>query len=400
MRLKKLLSLLLAGILCALSLSTFAFAASPETVFTFSGGEASPGLGDTLTFTVGITKNDGINVDTLYFKPSDNLSYVSATMRGENAEAFLAVDGENKGSYGLLLLKGEDAYTDTPEAFCTITFRVDKVGEYSVQLIPFDFLNGREGPVTTSVSPSDTLTGTVKTPDKPEIQTKTLPDAVIGKEYSASLAVKELSDYAVWSYEGNLPRGLSLNERGELLGTPEETGDFVLTVTATVGGVASDPLPLSLKVREKPAKLELTEDSAYALSTDGGVGYLTQVPESTSRKELLSGLQNPDSIKLYDAEGLHEITGDEDLVGTGCCVRLMEGDRILDEALVVVLGDTNGNGTIDTLDYQRIRAAYLGNYELTEAYLKAACVSGGSSVGTLDYQRVRAHYLGNYNIYE
>ena len=78
----------------------------------------------------------------------------------------------------------------------------------------------------------------------------------------------------------------------------------------------------------------------------------------------------------------------------------MDGEDIVHSITVVVLGDTNGDGEIGAIDYQRIRAAFLGTYKgLTDAYLKAALVSGNSDIEAIDYQRVRAHFLGNYELY-
>lgn len=157
----------------------------------------------------------------------------------------------------------------------------------------------------------------------------------------------------------------------------------------------TEPVSLTIVGNALPKNLTLTAASTYQINDED---YLLGVTAQTTRSALLTHFEQKESIKVFAADG-KEITDGSAFIGTGCTVSLMSGGTAIDSATVVVKGDTDGNGRIGTLDYQRIRAYYLGNYTLKGAYLVAARVTGRDTIGTLDYQRVRAHYLGNYNLY-
>ena len=63
-----------------------------------------------------------------------------------------------------------------------------------------------------------------------------LADGQVGQAYSEMLSVEEGAVSSWEIVDGSLPAGLALNEEtGEISGTPEEEGSFVLTVKAVSG---------------------------------------------------------------------------------------------------------------------------------------------------------------------
>ena len=90
---------------------------------------------------------------------------------------------------------------------------------------------------------------------------------------------------------------------------------------------------------------------------------------------------------------------DTDYVGTGCLVRRMDGDTIVNEAQVVVRGETNGDGVITTADYMRVRALFSGKLQLTGAEYLAADTDENESITTSDYMKIRQHFAKKYNLY-
>ena len=189
---------------------------------------------------------------------------------------------------------------------------------------------------------------------------------------------------------------MTLDPDGTLHGTPTQFGSFQITVKATLlGELVSEGKELTLTVLEKPRALELEYGSGY--ETDGE--WLRGVVEETTLDALLGRFKNKERIKVFDGGG-SEVTASDDYVGTGYTVSLMHGDEKVHTVTVVVLGDVNGNGRVDSNDYQRIRGYVFGNFAIEGASFKAACVSGGSDVKPVDYQKVRSHVFGNYNIFE
>jgi len=68
----------------------------------------------------------------------------------------------------------------------------------------------------------------------PVIETASLPDAIVGKEYTATLVADGGAKPYKWSIiQGSLPSGLSLDfTTGQIAGIPTDAGEFTFTVQA------------------------------------------------------------------------------------------------------------------------------------------------------------------------
>ncbi len=400
MKAKKLLSLILAVIMLMLTIPSAAFA---EGSLSFSMLSSVPSdekikLGDTVTYTVKVTEGiESTVIGTLYFKPSDNLTYVSATLLGADAQAIKAENqsSENFGAYGILVLIDALPVSDN---FCTITFKVTGKGNISVNFYADDFVRGPEDNPSyiTPMIENGTVSHESEELTAPTITTSELPEAVKGYSYEAKLQGTN-NDFLTWEATEPLPEGLSLSADGTISGVPEVFGSFNLTVKATLlGELASEVKSIPLTILENPKRLELNASSGYSIDENG---YLNAVIAKTSLTTLLSSFKNGSQIKVFNASGV-EVTSNDAYIGTGYTVCLMNGDEKMHTVTVVVKGDVSGNGQVDPIDYQRIRRYLFGNYTLEGAYLEAAKVSGKSSVTPIDYQRVRRHIFGSFNIYE
>lgn len=364
---------------------------------------ASLSLGDTVTYTVTATGNEGgFCVGTFYFRPTENLQYESATLLGENADAKQAIDGENAGAYGLSFLE-KDPCTVSDTVICSMTFRVVGLGDATMRFYAFDLKDSALASVEVQIAPTDTLTHPVATPDKPAVLTEGLKNGVMGKlytvvlesDFSADINPDDLS----WEVtDGSLPAGMELLNDGTLTGTPTEFGTFTFSVTFSLfDSIVSDAKELTLTVLEKPQKLELTDESTYTIGEEDG--YLRNVVAETTLSALLGNFLNPESVKVFDAKG-NEITDGAAFIGTGATVSLMDGDEAVDSVTVVVRGDVYSDGKITVFDYANIRGYYLKTVELSGAMLEAADVNGDGKITVFDYANVRAHYLKTYNIYK
>ena len=102
---------------------------------------------------------------------------------------------------------------------------------------------------------------------KPVITTVSLPDGVIGEEYSQTLEAQSDTD-VTWSVDGRLPAGLELSEAGELTGIPETPGQFSIRVIADNGseqGTAAKTYVLTIS-----GQTGATEHTITATAGDGG----------------------------------------------------------------------------------------------------------------------------------
>lgn len=392
MTLKRIFAVVLAFVMLVISVPTVL--AAENVVFSFSSSVPSGNevtLGDTVTYTVSLDANSGFSFGTLFFMPSDNLTYVSSTYKGKSVNAEKAVTGENEGAYGIII--AGETVTGTDPKLCTITFKVIDKGDVSVRFSVYE-LNDRNAFITPSVN-NGTITHTVKDLVKPVITTSALPEAVMGYEYSYKIVGSD-DEFLAYSYMGTLPSGMTLEQDGTLSGTPTQFGYFTITVKATLlGELISDPKELTLTVLEKPRALELESGSGYEID---GV-WLRCVAERTKLSDFLSNFKNYERIKVFDING-NEVTSSSALIGTGYTVSLMHGDEKVHTVTVIVLGDVNGNGRIDIMDYQRAKMCLFGTLELEGAFFKATLILGRPNITIMDCQRIKMHLFGMINIYE
>lgn len=384
-----------------LTLMSVPFAAFAESgvVFTFSCSvpeNRQPELGDTVTYTVGISQNSGFCAGTFFFKPSDNLTYVpGSTVLLGNLQEDRVAEGENAGAYGLIYLEKSD-YTSKSDSFCSVSFIVSGLGDISVEFYAYQLINSKLADVPYTVTPGKSLTDTVKTPEKPVIKTESLPDGILNMQYDFMVEA-DRDDFLSWEVtSGALPEGIALSDEGMLSGIPTESGSFTFGVKAslTAGNIVSDEKQFTLTVLEAPKKLTPTKSSSYTVSG----GYVTKVVAETKLSDFVGNFETPEYVKVFGSDG-KEITDKNAYVGTGCRVSLMNGDKAVDSADVVVLGDISGDGRLTSVDYLRLRAYFGGDYELSGAYLAAAHIAGRDTVTSVDYLRLRAHFSGDYNIY-
>ena len=98
----------------------------------------------------------------------------------------------------------------------------------------------------------------------------------------------------------------------------------------------------------------------------------------------------------FENEGLI-MEGD---VSTGALILLKDNDTVLDSAVMVILGDVDGSGAIDSTDYLILKSVFISQATLEGAYYLAADTDKDGSISGSDYLRLKSHFLGNFNLYE
>ncbi len=129
-----------------------------------------------------------------------------------------------------------------------------------------------------------------------------------------------------------------------------------------------------------------------SLSIDGS--YLTGVYAGTTAESLLSKFSG--TVKILSADG-SELTG-ASLVTTGSVVVAYSDGSVIHSLTLVIRGDVSCDGIISSDDYLMIKRVFLGTYEVNDAALAAALVSGGEKLTVADYIMVKRHVLGSYVI--
>lgn len=99
-------------------------------------------------------------------------------------------------------------------------------------------------------------------------------------------------------------------------------------------------------------------------------------------------------IEIYDYNG--QKLADDDLFGTGCKIRLIDENNIIKmEYEVVVYGDVNGDGKINSVDLLVLQRHILEIEKLKGVFLKAGNINkNGKNPSSLDSLLIQRHILG------
>ena len=152
--------------------------------------------------------------------------------------------------------------------------------------------------------------------------------------------------------------------------------------------------PITVVIGVDDDGLVLNQGSNYELGE-----YLTGVTDNTTLEELLSNFESANNIVVLNKNG-EQITSDTAVVGTGCRIQYYHGEFVLEEKIIVVYGDLDGDGKIRAQDYLMVKRAFLGSMSPTQAQLKAACLSGSDQIKASDYLKIKRHFLGTINIFD
>ena|GEM_PF-2588076 len=138
--------------------------------------------------------------------------------------------------------------------------------------------------------------------------------------------------------------------------------------------------------------LVLKDSSEYLIDGE----YLTNVLSSHTAEEIIGNFENTSAV-AYDSNG-KELSASAK-IGTGCEVALVVDGTKVDSITLVIKGDVTGDGDVNSTDYLRIKAIFLGKHTSTGAYAKAADVDENGKIDATDYLRIKGQFIGSYNLY-
>ena len=141
----------------------------------------------------------------------------------------------------------------------------------------------------------------------------------------------------------------------------------------------------------EPEQIQLSPSADYA--RDGAL--ITNVKLNTTVADLLTRFETQ-GLVVRDKNG--KTLSNTAKVSTGTTLELYSSGVLVDTVTVVIRGDVDGSGCIDTTDYMRIKAAMMGNISLGLAERAAADVDQSGSVNSTDHMRIKAFFLGNYDL--
>ncbi len=124
--------------------------------------------------------------------------------------------------------------------------------------------------------------------------------------------------------------------------------------------------------------------------------FVVNVPSQTTAEQIIAQFENS-SVAVYDADG-NQVTNNS-LCGTGYTVNLISKGEVIDSLTIVVRGDIDGNAKTDSTDYIRVKSAFLGTFELSEAQHKAGDVEKDNRIDSTDYIQIKSAFLGKFDLY-
>lgn len=164
-----------------------------------------------------------------------------------------------------------------------------------------------------------------------------------------------------------------------------------ITVTATSGQVRVYTLTITRDAPLPEGEEPVITGTAYNL-TDG---VITAVQPGTAIKDFVKALKiEKGTGKVYNADGKEKTDG---TVATGDILRLTNGESVHGEYPVVIYGDVNGDGKVNSQDLRRAQRHILGVAEIDSYFLTAADANRDGKVNSQDLRRTQRYILGILN---
>jgi len=127
-------------------------------------------------------------------------------------------------------------------------------------------------------------------------------------------------------------------------------------------------------------------------------GMIKTVAIDTSAETMKDQLDNDnEKLKIYQSDGVTEYTGKN--IGTGMIVKLFQNDLVIDQKVIVVKGDTDGNGLINAIDALKVVNHIIENELLSGCYLVAAETTNDTEINAIDALKIVNHIIGNASLY-
>lgn len=124
--------------------------------------------------------------------------------------------------------------------------------------------------------------------------------------------------------------------------------------------------------------------------------YVIGAPITAKAEDITKRAASADTFVADKNNGT--VSPDSAAVFTGTKVRASKFGVVTDELLLVIKGDLDGNGKVQSNDYLKIKKHFAGS-ELNGIELVAADVNNDDSIKSSDYLSVKKYFQGKYDLY-
>ncbi len=137
---------------------------------------------------------------------------------------------------------------------------------------------------------------------------------------------------------------------------------------------------------------QLSENDDYYIDVENR--YMKNIPEKTLVSDVVAAFAKFDvSITIKDKNG-NAMNGNR-YIATGCTLTEEYGN----EYTVIIMGDVDGSGVVDSTDYVIIKKVFLKSTSLVGAYFVAADTETDGAITSTDYIQIKKYFLGTRDLY-
>ena len=127
-------------------------------------------------------------------------------------------------------------------------------------------------------------------------------------------------------------------------------------------------------------------------------GYIMTVGDEQTVTNVKNQLDNENSkLEIWSADDTQQLS-DNEIVGTGMIVKLRVNGNLLDSKIIIIKGDTSGDGIVDIFDSSDILNHFVARSTLSGPAAIAADINDDDVIDIFDSSDVLNHYVGRSKI--
>lgn len=227
---------------------------------------------------------------------------------------------------------------------------------------------------------------------------------------SISINGEPLTDFKPEVYEyklhvtaaskGLAVRGESWNDGSQVIGNgvyllQPGSNEIILQVVAPSGGKRNYRIHVDQEAataNQDPADLPKVQSESYEINALGYFFGADPIAGTNSRSSILSGYELPESYNL----DLVSATGQaQERAGTGSLLELRQNGALVNQFPVVIMGDLNGDGNVDILDFNTFSEKIRSGQPILDTTMRLAMdINQDGEIDVLDLMLLRNHVLG------
>ncbi len=127
--------------------------------------------------------------------------------------------------------------------------------------------------------------------------------------------------------------------------------------------------------------------------------FLYGIPEKTDLSVLVQNANTMNGVKIIGANGKEKTSG---TLASGDQIQKYNqaGDKVEYTYTVIIDGDMNSNGKMDTADYVLLKRSVLGTFKPDDLQKTVGDVDRNGKINVADFTLVKRHVLGTFDLYE